>query len=124
MRAGTAFARAASQPRVSGVRDFAIGADTSRHHGAIKHNRLIAKRDGGTGYQRTLALEPPVPGAKLPSSGSLSPGTGGPLCELGCSVITSLGDAQAEIKKAIAKNEAAGRIRRLITGTNLIRGKV
>jgi hypothetical protein len=125
MSAGTAFARAASQPRVSGVRDFAIGADTSRPHRAIKHNsRLVAKRDGGTSYQRTLALEPPVPGAKLPSSGSLSPGTGGPLCELGCSVITSLGEAQAEIKKAIAKNEAAGRITHLITETNLIRGKV
>jgi hypothetical protein len=29
---------------VSGVRDFGIGADTSRHHQAIKHNsRLTAK---------------------------------------------------------------------------------
>jgi len=40
MSAGTAFARAASQPRVRGVRSFAIGADTSRHHRAIKQNRL------------------------------------------------------------------------------------
>jgi hypothetical protein len=76
------------------------------------------------GYQRTLALEPPVPGAKLPSSGIVSPGTGAPLRELGCSVMTSLGEAQAEIKKATAKNEAAARARRLIMGTNLIRGKV
>jgi hypothetical protein len=60
----------------------------------------------------------------LPSSGSLSPGTGAPLCELGCSVITSLGEAQPEIRKAVAKNEAAGRITRLIMETNLIRGKV
>jgi hypothetical protein len=38
--------------------------------------------------------------------------------------MTSLGEAQAEIKKATAKNEAAARARRLIMGTNLIRGKV
>jgi hypothetical protein len=37
--------------------------------------------------------------------------------------MTSLGEAQAEIRKAIAKNEAAGRTTRLIMGTNLIRGK-
>ena len=74
------------------------------------------------GYQRTPALEGP-PGVTVPSSGSLSPGTGAALRELGCSVITSLGEAQAEIRKAIAKNEAAGRITRLIMGTNLIRGK-
>ncbi len=71
-----------------------------------------------------FALEPPVPGVTLPSSGSLSPGTAARLEELGCSVITSLGEAQAEIRKAIAKNEAAGRTTRLIMGTNLIRGKV
>jgi hypothetical protein len=108
---------------VSGVRDFGIGADPSRHHEAIKHNRLAAKRDSRTGYQRTPALEPPAPGVTLPSSGIFSPGTGAPLCELGCSVITSLGEAQAEIRKAIAKNEAAGGTKRLIMGTNLIRGK-
>ena len=123
MSAGTAFARAASQPRVSGVRDFGIGADTSRHHQAIKHNsRLTENEMVERGYHRTPALE--APGVTLPSSGSLSPGTGARLCELGCSVITSLGEAQAEIKKAIAKNEAVGRTTRLIMGTNLIRGKV
>jgi hypothetical protein len=74
------------------------------------------------GYHPTLALEPALPGVTVPSSGSLSPGTGA-LRELGCSVITSLGEAQAEIKNAIAKNEAAGRRNRLITGTNLITGK-
>jgi len=67
-----------------------------------------------------FALEPGAGGATLPSSGSLSPGTGAPLC---CSVITSSGEAQAEIRKAIAKNEAAGMTRRLITGTNVITGK-
>src|SRR6266571_9308959 len=36
--AGTAFARAASQPRVSGVRDFCIAADTSLSHLSIKQN--------------------------------------------------------------------------------------
>jgi hypothetical protein len=70
-----------------------------------------------------FALEPPVPGVTLPSSGSLSPGTGAAFCELGRSVMTSLGEAQAEIKKAIAKDEATGRTNRLIMGTNLIRGK-
>jgi hypothetical protein len=70
-----------------------------------------------------FALEPPAPGATLPSSGSLSPGTGAALRELGCSVITSSGEAQAEIKKAIPKSNAAGRVTRLIMQTNLIRGK-
>jgi hypothetical protein len=116
-------ARAASQPRLSGVSDFGIGANPSRPHQAIKHNRLIAKRDARTGYQRTLALEPAVPGAKFPSSGSLSPGTGAALRELGSSVITSVGEAHPEMKKAIVKNEAVEKATRLIMGTNLIRGK-
>ena len=52
MSAGTAFARAASQPRVSGVRDFGIGADTSRHHQAIKHNSRLTENEIVGSYQR------------------------------------------------------------------------
>jgi hypothetical protein len=59
----------------------------------------------------------------MSSPGILSPGTGAALCELGCSVITSLGEAQAESKKAIAKNEAAGTAMCSITGANLTMGK-
>jgi hypothetical protein len=70
-----------------------------------------------------FALEPGAGGATLPSSGSLSPGTGAALCEPGSSVITSLDEAQAESKKAIAKNEAVSTATRLITGANLTKGK-
>ena len=66
---------------------------------------------------------PAVPGAKFRSSGSLSPGTGAALRELGSSVITSVGEAHPEMKKAIVKNEAVEKATRLIMGTNLIRGK-
>src|SRR6266576_1259161 len=38
MSAGSAFARAASQPIMSGVRDFCIAADTSPRQQAIKQN--------------------------------------------------------------------------------------
>jgi hypothetical protein len=94
-------------------------------HQAIKHNsHLTANRRSGMSYQPIFGLEPALPGATVPSSGSVSPGTAARLEEPGCSVITSLGEAQAEIRKAIAKNEAAGRTTRLIMGTNLIRGKV
>ena len=120
MSAGTAFARAASQPRVSGVRDFGIGADTSRHHQAIKHNSRLTENE----MVEPLPTNACAGGITLPSSGSLSPGTGAALRELGCSVITSPGEAQAEIRKAIAKKEAARRTTRLIMGTNLIKGKV
>jgi hypothetical protein len=34
-----------------------------------------------------------------------------------------LGEAHPEIKRAIVKNEAAGKATRLIMGTNVIRGK-
>ncbi len=158
MSAGTAFARAASQPRVSGVRDFCMAADSSRHHRAIKHNlactvdaslappagALLVRRRlrsavlkrlrrgsravqrssrySGENHQRTLAPEPPAPGPRAPSSGSLSPGTAAPLCELDRSVVTSSLEAQAEIRNAIAKNRAAEKAKRLVTGTNLTTG--
>ncbi len=44
MSAGTAFARAASQPIVSGVRDFCIVADTSPRQQAIKQNLAFCRR--------------------------------------------------------------------------------
>ena len=59
----------------------------------------------------------------MSSPGILSPGTGPALCELGCSVITSLGEAQAEIRKTTAKNDAIGTAMRLITDANLTSGK-
>ena len=70
--AGTAFARAASQPRVSGVRDFCIAADTSPSHLSIKQNLAtesgkwpvlfrssglpvnVRARSGGAGSNRSL----------------------------------------------------------------------
>jgi hypothetical protein len=45
-----------------------------------------------------------------------------PLRELGCSVITSSREAQAEIRKAIVKNKVAERTKRFITWTNLTTG--
>jgi len=54
MSAGTAFARAASQPIISGVRDFNIAADTSLRDWAIKQN--LAPFSEGT-YQKALFLE-------------------------------------------------------------------
>src|SRR5437870_7073331 len=146
MSAGTAFARAASQPRLSGVRDFGIGADTSRHHRTDQAESLALcrrfalrsaamkrlsrgaaplRKSAGTrrNYQRTPALGPPGTGTTLSSPGILSPGTGTALCQLGCSVISSLGEAQAEMRKTTAKNETIGTATRLIMGTNLIRGK-
>src|SRR5947207_8865600 len=44
MRAGTAFARAASQPSVSGVGVLCIAADSSRRQPAIKQNLVLWKR--------------------------------------------------------------------------------
>lgn len=66
-------------------------------------------------------LAPPVPGVTLPSSGSFSPGTATRLEKLDCS---SLEEAQEEIKKAIAKNEATGRATRLIMGNEPNQGEV
>src|SRR5947207_12747498 len=70
--AGIAFARAASQPRVKGVRDFCIAADTSPSHLSIKQNLAtesgkwpvlfrssglpvnVRARSGGAGGNRSL----------------------------------------------------------------------
>jgi hypothetical protein len=59
----------------------------------------------------------------MSSPGIFSPGTGAALCELGCSVVTSLGEAQPEIRKAIAKNEATETAARLIINANLAMGE-
>ena len=70
-------------------------------------------------YQRTLPLDPGGPGAKLPSPGTVSPGTAAVLCGLDCSVVVSSREAQAQIRNAIAKNKAAHSAKRFMTGTNL-----
>jgi hypothetical protein len=57
------------------------------------------------------------------SPGILSPGTGTAPCKLGCSVTSSVGEAQAEIRKATANNEEIGTATRLIMGGNLTTGK-
>jgi len=80
MKAGTAFARAASQPRVSGVGVLCIAADNSRRQPAIKQNLAAWKRQN---YQWTLPLDPGAPGEKVPSSGIFSPGTVAADCDLG-----------------------------------------
>jgi hypothetical protein len=43
INAGTAFARAASQPSVSGDRDFCIAAHTSLSHLTIKQNLAVGR---------------------------------------------------------------------------------
>jgi hypothetical protein len=70
-------------------------------------------------HQRTLPLDPAGPGAKLPSPGTVSPGTVAVFCELDWPVVGSSGEAQAEIRNAIAKKKRAHRAKRLIIGTNL-----
>jgi len=73
----------------------------------------------GADHQRTLPLDPAGPGAKLPSPGTVSPGTVAVFCERDCSVVASSGEAQAEIRNTIAKKKRAHRAKRLIIGTNL-----
>jgi len=71
-------------------------------------------------HQRTLPLDPAGPGAKLPSPGTVSPGTVAVFCELECPVVVgSSGEAQAEIRNTIAKKKRAHRAKRLIIGTNV-----
>jgi len=67
-------------------------------------------------YQRTLALDPGGPGAKVSSPGTVSPGTAAVPCELDSSVVASSREAQADIRNAIAKNKAAHSPKRFITG--------
>jgi len=102
MRAGTAFARAASQPSVSGVGVLCIAADSSRRQPAIKQNLVPWKRQN---YQRTLPLDPGAPGAKFPWSGIFSPGTVAAGCELDCSVTSSSRETQPEIRIPLVKNK-------------------
>src|SRR6267143_175261 len=67
MSAGFAFARAASQPIMSGVRDFGIAANLQRSAETALHHF-------------TLAFGPvPAPGWRRLSSPVFSPGTGSPL---------------------------------------------
>src|SRR6266436_9498492 len=66
MSAGFAFARAASQPIMSGVRDFGIAANLQRSAETALHHF-------------TLAFGPaPAPGWRRLSSPVFSPGTGSP----------------------------------------------
>src|SRR5467141_3624698 len=67
MSAGFAFARAASHPIMSGVRDFGIAATVQRSAGTALHHF-------------TLAFGPVelAPGCRRPSSPTFSPGTGSP----------------------------------------------
>jgi hypothetical protein len=64
--AGTAFARAASQPRVSGVRDFCIAADTSPSHLSIKQNLATGSGNGLSCFESS---ELPV-NVRAPSGGA------------------------------------------------------
>src|SRR5437588_4330002 len=67
MSAGFAFVRAASQPIMSGVRDFGIAANLERSAETACHHF-------------TLAFGPvPAPGWRRLSSPVFSPGTGSPL---------------------------------------------
>src|SRR5713101_488327 len=76
MSAGFAFARAASQPIMSGVRDFGIAANFQRSAKTVLHHF-------------TLAFGPvPAPGWRRLSSPVFSPGTGSPLA------VVELVDAQ------------------------------
>jgi hypothetical protein len=77
-------------------------------------------------HQRTLPLDPGLPGANLPSSGILSPGTGVPDAagwELDSVLIESSYDAQEESNNAITKNKAAQTSKRSLTVTNLTSGR-
>src|SRR5438552_18364587 len=66
MRAGLAFARAASHPIMSGVRDFCIAAE-------------FVNSEQDRNYHFTLAFGPaPAPGWRRLSSPVFSPGTGSP----------------------------------------------
>src|ERR1700737_2904415 len=67
MSAGFAFARAASQPIMNGVREFGIAANLQRSAETALHHF-------------TLAFGPvPAPGWRRLSSPVFSPGTGSPL---------------------------------------------
>ena len=76
MSAGTAFARAASQPIMSGFRDFCIAADTSPRPQAIKQNLLLQTlRSAKCGVKTTKtrgSRRPEVVGysRKLPANAS------------------------------------------------------
>jgi hypothetical protein len=123
--AGAAFARAASHPIVSGVRDFGIAADSFQSCRAIKPEiqgpaiavRLVINRSAGNGalnamsersrYHPTLALGPviDVPGVML-LCGADAPGTVLPAAS---SVTAPESDeAQAATKSA----KAASNVRR------------
>ena len=66
-------------------------------------------------YGKWLALIPSEPGVKT----GLSCCTVASLCEADSSTIPSLGEAQAEIRNAIAKSETVYDAKRGIIGTNL-----
>jgi hypothetical protein len=67
-------------------------------------------------HQRTLPLDPAGPGAKLPSPGTVSPGTVAVFGKLDWPVVASCGEAQAEIRNTIAKKKRAHCAKRLIIG--------
>jgi hypothetical protein len=88
-----------------------LGAPTERGG----YNELATPSD----HQWTLPAEPIGPGAYAPSPGTVSPGTVAVFCKLDCPVVGSSGEAQAEIRNAIAKKKRAHLAKRLIIGTNL-----
>jgi len=108
-----------------------MAADTSWHHLAIKQKFVRHRPDSlqsvrisfcsVENYQCTLPLDPAGPGEKVPWSGTFSPGTVPPLCELDSSMTASF-DAQAEIRNVIAKSKTAYDAKREIIGSNLTRG--
>jgi hypothetical protein len=139
INAGSALARAASQPRASGERVLCvIAAECSQCSSAIKPKSLAGNDpeslsasssfDGcqssvpgcisGVDYQCTLPLAPGPPGVNAPSSDIFSPGTGVPDVldmEVEPSLIAS-SDAQAESSDATARNRIAHSAKRLLTG--------
>src|SRR5437588_7736238 len=88
MRAGLAFAFAASQPMISGVRELPIA-------------RFKQNSPAESGYHFTEALAPgAVPGASRLSSPVFSPGTGSPLA------VVELVEAQPPTAQIAIANKA------------------
>src|ERR1700738_4668182 len=100
MNAGTALARAACQPIVSGGGNLCIAANSSRRRQTIKANFPASERN----YHPTPALGTPLVafGVKVPSPGTFSPGT----VVVVCSVTTPESDeAQLVIKTPTAESK-------------------
>src|ERR1700730_7162396 len=112
MSAGTALARAASQPIIKGVRDLCIAADSSRPRRAIKPNFPGSERN----YQPTPALGTPAVafGVKVPSPGTFSPGT----VAGACSVTTPESDEAQPVTKAMTEITTIQLTQRRITREN------